>query len=584
MRVIILSVDSQDNRGTAMSLSYYVKNILMKKLNLILLLPFIGLLPSQAQTPLNPKKVMAHYAMAHKSIADASQKTSMYTSTTILRDADLPDGTMLERYGIAGFYYINPLTGLSLDSYFGKVKKIYEATNGDVYIYEPVYYLSSNSWIKAKKSNGDTLVVKLPQVVDSVHYAAGELGFNTPDSTVYYYVDHLALTTIDAQKTYAPVADHEMKFTYKDGSLTQVTNADGSCDLLGVVDPNGTWVGCGDLYIKRKQQTDTIVTLPKDAEPVDYKMTSCKDDDYSEETTITLYKRGNDVYYEPKSEYGTGWVKGTIKDDKLQFGVQYLGIDRQHQNYLYFMPATMTESVDDDWGITTYNYALKSDRTLSFDIRDDGNTFITDSGYVVNNGKEKYDCEYEAPRASKIIWEKVIETPVTPGDPEIIYAPTWDDAKGLGKFDIYSSASGVDGEEMNPNKLFYDVYINDEKTPYTFKHDMYPNDFDEDVTDIPFTHSSPNFFASGNTREITFYVKNWTKIGVQMVYRGAGEEHRSNIVWAENPETTGIRLTGHDSKKQNEERFDLSGRRIQRAQRGVTIKHVGAKVYKVVNN
>ena len=546
------------------------------------ILPFVGLLSSNAQTATAPHKAMYRYTMSHKQAKAPLLQSSVYTATSMIRDADLPAGKMLERYGIAGYYYINPLTGLSLDSYFGKVKKVFEADNGDVYIYEPVYYLSSGSWIKAQRGSGDTLVVKLPQVVDSVHYAAGELGFNSPDSTVYYYVDHLAIQKVDTLLTYAPVADHEMKFTYKDGDLCQVTNADGSCDLLGVVDATGSWAGCGDLYIERKPQTDTVITLPKDAEPIDFKMTSSKDDDYSDETTITLYKKGNDVYYEPQSDYGTGWVKGTINGNRLTFGMQYLGMDRQRQNYLYFIPATVKESIDEDWGLVNYDYSLKSDRLLAFDIADDGNTLTTDSGYVINNGKEKYDCEYESPRASKIKWEKIIESPVTPNDPEIIYAPKWDDAKGLGKFSIYSSVDGVAGEEINPNKLFYDVYINDEKAPYTFKHEMYPKDFDEDVTDIPFTHSSPNFFASGNTREITFYVKNWVKIGVQMVYRGAGEEHRSNIVWAENPEATGIGQAAHADINQPTECYGLTGQRAHALQKGIYIKRVGTKAFKVV--
>jgi hypothetical protein len=454
---------------------------------------------------------------------------------------------------------ISPLTGIALDSYFGKVKNIYEADNGDVYIYEPVYYLSTDSWIKATKGEGDTLVVNLPQVIDSIYYEAGELGFNSPDSTIYYYVDRLVPTQVTEGYTYAPSQNHSIKFTYKDGDLKQVPNADGTCDLLGVVDPTGTWAGCGDFFIERNTQRDVATTIPADAEPVDYKMSACKDDDYPDETTVTLYHKGNDVYMKLDNDYISGCAKGTIKDNRLVFEPQYVGKSDDGRNYLYFMPATVTQELDDDWGMVTNNYNLKSDKKLEFEISNDGNTFSADSGYVVNCGWEKYDSEYEYPRLVNITLDKVVETPATPAAPEIIYAPTWNDAKNEGSFTFYDSAEGENYEYLNPNKLFYEVYINDKEKPFTFTAAQYPSDFTENVTDVPFTHSSPKLFASGNTRDIKFYDHDWKAIGVQMIYRGAGEERRSEIVWTYNT-TAGIK--GIIEVKKDAKMYDLQGRRI----------------------
>lgn len=486
---------------------------------------------------------------------------SIYTDHHILRDSDLPAGQKLERYGIAGYWYNNPMTGITADSYFGKVKNIYEADNGDVYIYEPVFYLSTNSWIRAEKAEGDTLVVNLPQVIDSVHYGAGELGFNSPDSTVYYYADHLTLTKADDDSyTYTPSTDHKLKFTYKNGTLSQVLNDDGSCELLGVVDSKGAWAGCGDFYIERRPQTDTVVTLPDDAQPIDYTMSYQKDDDYSEETTVTLYRKADTIYYRPESDYATGWVKGTIKDGKLTFGVQYLGKSFDGQAYTYFVPATVTTEVDEDWGMVNNNYQFKSDGLLTFDVTGDGDVFAADSGFVVNTGKEKFMNDLDYPHAVAITFTKVQEQASTPNDPEIIYAPEWNDSKDYGTFTFYADEYDNEGNDMNPNKLFYNIYFDDDTTPFTFTTAQYGNDFTEDVTDVPWRHSSPNLFASGNTREINFFNKDVKRIGVQMIYRGAGEEHRSNIVWSENT-SNGI----NDIKNSTKSLFNvytINGRKV----------------------
>lgn len=495
------------------------------------------------------------------------QAQTVFTDKHILYDDDLPQGTMKELYGSAGFWFNSPLGGITLESYFGKVKKILEGNDGNVYIYEPIYYLANKSWIKAERATGDTLVVHLPQAIDSVHYEAGELYFNSPDSVMYYYADHLVPVKLGGETTYVPSPIKEIKFTYKDGVLKQVENADGSCDLLGAVDPSDKWAGCGDFFIERRPQTDVPVTVPSTAEAVDYVFNQ-QDYQLYDDQIITCYVNGNDFYFQPDPEHVDGWAKGVIENGKVTFNSQYLGKSKDGQDYLYFIPANVTSEEDDYWGDLAYNYNRLTTDKLEFIISEDGNSFVADSGYVVNVGKEKFE-KLNYSYAYNPSFAKVIEVPAVPNNPEIIYAPSFND-RGVGSFVFYEDPSGTNGEQLNTNKLFYNIFIDDETKPFTFTAAACPNDFDEDCTDVPFMHSSPGLFISGNTREIRLYNKDWKEIGVQMIYRGANEEHKSDVVWVKNT-TTGINGVV-SSRNAGVDYFDLSGLRVVAPKHGVFVE------------
>ena len=67
----------------------------------------------------------------------------------------------------------------------------------------------------------------------------------------------------------------------------------------------------------------------------------------------------------------------------------------------------------------------------------------------------------------------------------------------------------------------------------------------------------------------------WTKIGVQSIYRGAGEEHKSEIAWYDLEEywiTTGIANVNNASEKAVY--FDLQGRVANANAKGLLIKQV----------
>lgn len=60
---------------------------------------------------------------------------------------------------------------------------------------------------------------------------------------------------------------------------------------------------------------------------------------------------------------------------------------------------------------------------------------------------------------------------------------------------------------------------------------------EDTMTDVPYSYSDGyDFFCSSS---ITVYTYNatYTRIGVQSIYKGGNETHRSDIVWADNPAT-----------------------------------------------
>ncbi len=142
---------------------------------------------------------------------------------------------------------------------------------------------------------------------------------------------------------------------------------------------------------------------------------------------------------------------------------------------------------------------------------------------------------------TNVVITKFNEVAATPADPKITELEF-----GEWSHYIYCDipAVGTEGETLNPQKLFYVVWIDKggEIAPYTFKADMYYN-FDEDTTEVPY---DINYSSWSNDHSIYFYeddvtvYESWSKVGIQSIYYGGGEVRKSNIGWENTPFLTGI--------------------------------------------
>ena len=78
----------------------------------------------------------------------------------------------------------------------------------------------------------------------------------------------------------------------------------------------------------------------------------------------------------------------------------------------------------------------------------------------------------------------------------------------------------------------------------------------------------------GSIHQLYYYVAEYDQVGVSTTYTGGGESHRSNIVWAENPENAIKGVTTNNGAVESVKYFDLSGRQISAPAQGLYLKEV----------
>ena len=68
----------------------------------------------------------------------------------------------------------------------------------------------------------------------------------------------------------------------------------------------------------------------------------------------------------------------------------------------------------------------------------------------------------------------------------------YDDDYGYGGVQLSLTRASEDGNYLNPSKLYYNMYLDDEK--YTFYPDEYPEKI-EDLTDVPYSYSGTDLMS-----------------------------------------------------------------------------------------
>ncbi|MBO7141333.1 MAG: choice-of-anchor J domain-containing protein [Prevotella sp.] len=275
---------------------------------------------------------------------------------------------------------------------------------------------------------------------------------------------------------------------------------------------------------------------------------------------------GNDVYFSGMNDnVADMWMKGTLSEDGKTVTIpasQYMGkLSFYGYDFDYFISAMDEESE-------------MADIVLNYDA--ETFTFTTDQTVVLNGKKNDWD-PYQT--FTNVVITKMEEFAATPADPTF---ESYDFTKEAGYNKIYAKvpAEDVDGNELVTSKLFYIVWFEKDgvEQPYTFSAELYDYDFEEDVTEVPWSYDGYDIYKGG---EIIYLeddpeeLATWTKVGIQSVYYGGGERNESNIVWSDGNTTTGIAEAKTDSK--NAVIFDLQGRRVIAPAKGLYIVN-GKKV------
>lgn len=104
----------------------------------------------------------------------------------------------------------------------------------------------------------------------------------------------------------------------------------------------------------------------------------------------------------------------------------------------------------------------------------------------------------------------------------------YDDDYGYGSVQLSLTRASEDGNYLNPSKLYYNMYLDDEK--YTFYPDEYPEKI-EDLTDVPYSYSGTDLMSYGDNHIVYFYTTGFNKLGIQEIYKDGDQRNESEIAW-----------------------------------------------------
>ncbi len=468
-----------------------------------------------------------------------------------------PAGRLLENMYVNSNSYGLGFGDVYAQKVDGGLGGVVEGSDGCIYIQAPIsqayIWALGSPWLKCTKAQGDTIVMDTPQpyAIDyGDPYYAYRMKFNSDSSSF----------VVDSVNT-------KVRFVWRNDTLTQIDDC-----LVGLGDAKGEWYYMGDYDIRYTVNPDTVTKAPADAQKLAYKMEYIAKASKLDSTAYMMtsaYVNPSNLQTAYLDHICTDLPDGAIKaqltaDGKVAVPArQYLGVDKIYNSHVYML-AGNAKVESSSTGSKYFNY----DQTKALELTNNGTADTLTAKYpaslLINAGRSNLYIisEYVAPQLT-LTEDKAI----VPADPVI------SSVKQLSKCDQLSfviPTVGTGGEELNVNELYYNIYYNDHA--YTFTPDKYEG-LDSAMTDIPYSFSDVkfDFYTSKGKTLVYFYDKDWTKIGVQSIYRGGGKENRSKVVYYD--KATGIDATQAAAKTvKSVETFDLTGRKVAAAaSSGITI-------------
>ena len=296
----------------------------------------------------------------------------------------------------------------------------------------------------------------------------------------------------------------DIVFTYDPATQTL------SCNMYIIESASATalqayayWAGAD--FSATEPETPEAVVVPEDLETALYKFEG--HDSYFDTAVVKFVYVGFDedtVYVQGMSDMvADGWIKGVkAEDGSYAFEACYLGVYMSmFGNFDLYAQATSM----------TYDAELDQFTCASF--------VSTAEGYTM----DEFD---------NITLSAIVEVAATPADPEFTKFAFADATYPYVAYNI--PVVGTQGEDLDPAKLSYMFFVQkgNESSPLVLTTDLYTK-IEADMTEIPYLFSDDydiynNGLYLNQTEE---EVRSWEKLGLQTIYRGLGEEHKSNIVW-----------------------------------------------------
>jgi thiol-disulfide isomerase/thioredoxin len=438
--------------------------------------------------------------------------------------SEQPEGTM-KVYSRSGSAYVVSLFGVYETSVEGAVGSVVFGADDKVYIKNIVSQANGlNAWVVGTIS-GSTITIQLPQTV----YAFLDEGYNLEAAKMSYDAEN---------QTYVKSADQTVKLNYnvETGDITtpagKLTTGE---DIIGLMyDDDLSWAGYGDWNIAMTAVTDELVEAPAGLTTEQYALTA----NGYEGSLVQVGFNGDDVYVQGiDHNLPETWVKGTVSGNKVTFkSGQYVGADEVAGYHQYLMSATVTQEWD-DWYEEYYDVYTLADTDIEFTYDAETKTLSESTPFLLNCGKDVVSYLYAFNKAKMA---KFIEVAATPAAPSAVglFEGGWSyylAGYGWGDLEFAITPADVDGNYILPEKLSYQIYtkVNGEVKPLSLSWNDYVYQQEPTMVEIPFGYNDGWDIAANY---LYYYIIGPEAYGIQTIYRGAGEEKRSEIVWAETQE------------------------------------------------
>lgn len=482
-----------------------------------------------------------------------------------------PKGEVVNLYRTSEGYY----------AFFGNAKpykahgewsRMVFAEDGAVWLENPISSLYSKTWIKGYKAQGDTIAFDLPQVIY-------EETFDGVTSKGKLY--KMIAEETDKYGTYVKDEDSQtLKYLWKDGKLTLCK--DMAC---GMCTPTGGWSGFGENYFEGINIENNTTKPSENAKVYDGLMLYLDLNDQAQQWPVKYAIDGDDVYLGNLSTNLKGyWIKGTMKNNEVTFpSTSLVGIDTTTVCYAY------ASRVDYSTAYTAYGDPYDSTFVVNEPL-----VFTYDPAANTLNSKQKMGIHQSdgvrEPLKSTDIFDVYrvplispwVEKPNSPLPPKFSAVMPWitDMTPNYSGVEFLLSYYSVDGNYLDPSKLYYSFYIDGEMV--TFTPEEYLN-VTKEMDLVPYTFDDDYQFykVSDNTRRLYYYHQPKEKIGLEALY--VDEVDGKPVTYSSGISeyyfnATGINNTTIEEGKVESITFtDLSGRQILRPGKGVYIRTITMK-------
>ena len=498
---------------------------------------------------------------------------SLTASAQIIKDT--PKGKLIENlYRSSKSWVKKGWTGVQPGRYEGLVSKIVIGEDGCIYIYNPLSGLDSKSWLKLEKQADGKYRAKLPQAILTDDYGGDDEEEESSERTITLN----RMVSTDDGKSYEPVgaAMNYVDFTWENNKL--VMKGMGQKKQIWAAAYENSWQNNygGDWALTIEPLGEQLITPPSTAVKAQYIVSSKSE---PSPRIVEAMTDNNDIYIKglfKAEKLANVWVRLTKQGDKAVMSTnQYLGItkktdfkkyDSDKSEYHTFAAAFENEtkaadnlefSIDATGKLT----ASKILRTSLGRASDDN---ITGEDYIES---------YEGLTLTPYI-QKEVGAPATPEYFYFTSTPDYDNTSNEIKLAFYVKNADVDGNYLDPEKMYYNVYVNDSTEPFKFKKSasQYNYMHEDEMTNIPFNYQDNrnyDFKVIDNLRILHFYDNSITTAKVVMVYEADSKKYSSEPLVASLP-PTGIE-SANFNKATTEKYYTIDGRQIQKLQKGLNI-------------